>query len=528
MDNTMQYMTAAQAAKPWAFEIPPAPIPEEQITKTVSAELIVVGEGFAGLSTALSAVESGVDTRIVTASSRPTGRGGSVFAAYSKVMERNGYPRVDVENFFLQEFAASGFQVDQRKWYRFYNHSEEAMNWLADLLEANGMEVVLENAMEDDPASPSNFPVGTHAFLSVDQTFAGFGIIQAMKIMETRYLELGGKVDYKTRALRLERENGTSGRITAVIARDTEGSFIRYRASKAVVLATGDFSSNPEMMAKYCPRYAKYFTARQQSYDVGFSSGGLFPGEGHLMALWAGAAWQRTFPNAIMIQGSFVGTHLPYGTHRGLRLNVRGERFSNEDMNAPYTAQSVLLQPEEKAYAIWGTNYAYAMEWHLHGSPRGKAPTPPEEMIARWDKSAEKGDYVKGDTLESVVEQLGLPKETAMAEIERYNAACRAGYDADFHKKAKYLTELKDGPFYGAPINQLYFFTALGGPRTDHLMRICDENDVPLGGLYCVGTLVGDMYANLYTFRVAGQNYGASLTFGYLLGKQIAAEQPEG
>ncbi len=63
------------------------------------------------------------------------GRGGSVFATYSKVMERAGYPRKEPGDFYLQEFASAAFCVDQRKWYRFCNESEEAMNWLIDLVE---------------------------------------------------------------------------------------------------------------------------------------------------------------------------------------------------------------------------------------------------------------------------------------------------------------------------------------------------------------------------------------------------------
>ncbi len=525
MDNSRQYMNAALASQPWEFEIPPDPIKAEQIARTVRADVVVVGEGLAGLTTALSAVQSGLDTLILNAGSHPTGRGGSVFAAYSRVMACKGYPRVDAENFFLQEFAANGFQIDQRKWYQFYNRSEEAMNWLVDILEAGGMEVVLEDGMNDDPASPSDQPVGTHTFLSKHQTFAGFGIVQALKILEQKYLETGGRVLYKTRAVQLERIG--NGRVTAVFAEDADGQIIRCEASRAVVLATGDFSANHEMMSKYCPRFAKYYTAQQKSYDIGFQIGGLYRGEGHQMALWAGAAWQRTYPNAVMIQGSPVCSHLPYGTHRGLRLNVRGERYCNEDMNAPYTAQTVLREPEQKAYAIWGSNYAYDLEWRFHGGQRGQAPADPAAVISRWEESVRRGEFVRGDTIEAVVEQLGLPKETAMAEIEHYNAMCRAGYDADFHKKAKYITELRDGPFYGAPINQFFFFTVLGGPRTDHNLRICDENDEPLGGLYCVGSMVGDMFADLYNFRIAGHNYGASLTFGYLTGKFIAENEPD-
>ena len=50
---------------------------------------------------------------------------------------------------------------------------------------------------------------------------------------------------------------------------------------------------------------------------------------------------------------------------------------------------------------------------------------------------------------------------------------------------------------------------------------ICDANDEPIPGLWCVGSMVGDLYANCYNFRIPGQNYGACLTFGYLTGKWV-------
>ena len=524
MDQS-SYMTAEQANRKWAFEISPPPIPDSEIVDRHGADVIVVGEGFSGLCTALSALESGLSVTIVTGSSRPVGRGGSVFAAYSKVMEREGYPRHEVEDFYLQEFAASGFLVDQRKWYSFFNHSEEAMNWLIDKLEARGYGVVLEDMMDDDPASPSFQPVGTHSFTGNNVKFAGLGIFNALRTLEEEFLVKGGTVVYKTPARRLLRAEGDSGRVCGLIARSEDGTYHRFDAAKAVVLASGDFSANKEMMAKYCPAYAKYFNNKADNYDVGFTSGGLLGGEGHLMALWAGAAWQRTIPNAIMIQGSPVCSHLPYGSHRGLRLNKNGERYCNEDMNAPYTALTVMREPDETAYAIWGTNYAYDLPWRFHGGPRGQANAKPEDVIARWEKDVKAGGTKRGNSILSVVEQLGVPVETTMAEIERYNAFRRDGYDPDFHKKAKYLTEIREGPFYGSLINQFWYFTVLGGPRSNHHMQICDEHDLPLGGLYSVGSMVGDMFSGCYNFRIAGHNYGSSLTFGYLTGKYIAEHE---
>jgi len=519
------YMTAEAASRKWAFEIPPPPIDDSQIAETVEAELVVVGEGLSGLCTALSALEEGVDTLIVTASSRPVGRGGSVAAAYSKIMQAQGYPRQEVENFYLQEFAAASYNIDQGKWYSFYNNSETAMNWLIDMLEADGVQVVLENDNEDDPCSPTNQPVGAHAFIGHGITFAGAGITLALKTLEKNYLSKGGRVAYNTVAKQLVRADGGKGRVTAVIARDRDGRYVRYTAKKAVVLATGDFSANRDMMAKYCPAYAKYFLDKEVNYDVGFVEKGLYRGDGHLMALWAGAAWQRTYPNAPLIQGSRLCSNMPYGAHRGLRVNRNGERFMNEDSNAPYTALAVLREPGETAYAIWGTNYAYDIDWKAHGSVRGSKSIPPEDVIKMWEKEVASGNAVKGDTIREVIEKLGLPVEKTLETVERYNEHCRNGCDADFHKKAKYLQEIRQAPFYGGSIGQYRFFSVLGGPRTNHKMQICNENDEPIGGLYAAGSMIGDMFANCYNFRIAGHNYGCCLTFGYLTGKYIAANE---
>ena len=504
-----------------SFEIAPPPVPEESITGTDAADVVVVGEGLAGLCTALSARQAGSDVLIVTASAGPVARGGSVFASYSRIMAGHGMPRQDLDDFFLEEFAANSFQVDQRKWYTLLDRSEEAMNWLADILEKEGLEVVLEDANEDDHQSPTWQPPGTHAFVGKGVTRAGTGMSLAVAALEKTLLEAGGRVLHGTPAKYLEKENG---RVSAVIARGPDGEYLRLKARKAVVLATGDFSANKEMMARYCPQYAGDFTAAGDNYDVGFAVRGLYRGEGHQIALWAGAAWQRTWPCAAMIQGSRLGTSLPYGSHRGLRLNRRGERYCNEDMNGAYTALTTLREPGGKAFAIWGANYARETVFRAHGGRRDGPDVPPEQVLANWEDQVSKGQLVKGDTVEAVAEALGLPVEATLETVKRSTALCRAGRDEDFHKKPKYLQEIREAPFYGCSLSDRMFFTVLGGPRTNHKMQICDANDEPIPGLWCVGSMVGDMYANCYNFRIPGQNYGACLTFGYLTGRRVMEE----
>ncbi len=497
-------------------------IPGEAVTEEVSADVAVVGEGLAGLCAALSARQAGADTIIVTASSGPVGRGGSVFASYSKVMAERGIPRQDLSDFVLQEFAANSFLIDQRKWYTLIDRSEEAMDWLVDIVRAAGCDAVLEDANEADHNSPTYQPPGTHAFVSKDISRAGIGMPLALKALEERYVSLGGRIIRRSPARLLEK---TGRRVTGLLVQREDGGYIRVRAGKAVILATGDFSADPAMMKKYCPSYAGYFDCRGDNYDVGFSLGGLFRGEGHRLAMWAGAAWQRTWPCAVMVQGSRKGTNLPYGSHRGLRVNNRGERYCNEDMNGAYTALTTMREPGGEAFAIWGSNYARDIRFRAHGGRRDGPDTPPEKVIESWDAMAEQGKIVKADTLEEIISALGLPRERTFETICRYNQMCVEGRDRDFHKKPEYLQQIREAPFYGASLSDRYFFSVMGGPRTNWKMQICDENDEPIPGLYCVGSMVGDMYANCYDFRIPGQNYGAGLTFGYLTGRRVAEEE---
>ena len=66
---------------------PPAPIPEDEITETIENDIIVVGAGMSGLTTAVAAAEQGGKVTLFSASSAPISRGGSNFARNSKVME---------------------------------------------------------------------------------------------------------------------------------------------------------------------------------------------------------------------------------------------------------------------------------------------------------------------------------------------------------------------------------------------------------------------------------------------------------
>lgn len=535
------YQTADTSEKPWSFEIAPDPIPEDQIAETVEADVVVVGAGTSGLITAVSAAEEGLKVAVVSASTKPVARGGSNNAVYCRAMEQANIDKL-TPFMFQKEIFYAGNQVDERKWYAHYNNSETAMNWVSDIMENAGYKVKVEIGT---PGSPTSLYYETCSVgwdygdgMEPDPDIpAGTGMMQPLLVKElARVLteDLGQQIYFQNKGEQLVREDGGTGRVDAVICSRSDGTFAKYVGKKAVVLATGDFSANRDMMYRYAPNYAPYIDDvvydTEPDYDAGFRYGGLFKGDGQRMGLWVGAGWQKIFPNCVM--GGFFGPgpRNLYSNFLGLLVNQNGERFMNENCLSPCAGMNNYGQPGKTVYAIWGKDYAsqekVSGSWNNDTMLEGDLSAVAPQVIASWDEQVETGAMVKGDTLEDVISQLGLPPET-IETTTRYNQLCLDGYDADFHKEASLMHPFGEGPYYGQSSGgMLIFLTVLGGLSTDAHFRVCDKEDKPIPGLFNVGTMVGDMFATNYTFMVEGANYGANcITFGYLTGKYIAENE---
>ncbi len=524
----------------WDFEVAPDPVPEDQITKTYEADIIVIGAGVAGLTCAASATEEGADVILFAASSAPVSRGGSNHGIGTKVQERLGitdYTKDTVTGMMKRELARNGYLVDQKKWWKWANHSAETMNWLIDLMEEQGYTTTLEIGYEDTDGTFTVKP-GSHNWVkAVDGSESGafIGESYVIAMYEQKILDQGGTIHYSTIAQQLVREDDNTGRVSAVIATDPDGNYVKYVGRKAIVMATGDFSANRDMMTKYCGWVAPLLQYNEVDYNAAFMFGGLGPGDGQKMGLWVGAAWQRSLPNAPMIDA--VGP-MPYrqsvSDFSGLLLNKQGKRYSNEDVIFSYGTYAMMMQPDMTRYGIWDTAYAHWFpQWETFGTTivenEGKNATSCDDYLASWDSSVESGTFVKADTLEGLLAQLdGIDAEAALASIERYNELCDAGFDEDFHKDASLMAPVKEGPFYGCKLTMgpANFLCVTGGLRTNENMQVCEEDDTPIEGLYNIGIMAGDCYGNCYNFAICGHNLGMNCnTMAYLLGKDLAAQE---
>jgi succinate dehydrogenase/fumarate reductase flavoprotein subunit len=534
------YMNAAKYAQKWVFEVAPEPIGDSQIVETIEADLVVIGAGTSGLTTANAAAEEGLKVVLISASEAPVSRGGSNNAIYSKAMKALGLPKTSPKE-IEKEIFFSSHKVDAKRWYKFYNSSEMAMDWAIDLMAEAGYEAGVEaGSLTVDSESLYYVPPNAHGWMSAEQRAPGMGQPFYVNYLAERLGALGGEVYFKTIGRQLIRgdvPNGTDGRVTGIIAEHEDGTFTKYVGTKAVVLATGDFSADREMMTKYAPQAVGLVNSEvfdnDVNYDAGFQYGGIYKGDGHKMGLWVGAAWQKTYPNCPMaVPVISPGPQRDEGAHWGLLVDRHGERFMNEYICTDVVAtMTEYIQDKGSVFAIWDTSYAThtgQVTKGLDEAPsvgEGTADGTPEEIIANWEFMVEQGAAVKGATVEEVISQLGLPPAT-IDTVDRYNKMARTGEDTEYYKEPSRLQEIIEGPFYGQASSPGTILTILGGLRTNANQQVCDADDNPLPGLYNVGTMSGDMFAGTYSFMSRGVNLGMNcLTFGYLTGKYIAANE---
>jgi hypothetical protein len=450
-----------------------------------------------------------------------------------------------------------------------------------------------------DPDGTLDVPPSTHNFYNDRDSVGGMPAFSGAPLCAGAYAEhletiTGNKIKYLTKALYLIRgdqnkPDGKEGRVTAVVAEELDNSYNgtgvywKYVARDAVVLATGDFSRDRDMMARYSP-YAYELFKNQLAFDLGpgydmqldFFGGfnGLMDGQGQKMGLWVGAAWQKIFPNAPMINMAVSGpTHAVIDSFWGLNLNVNGKRFHNENINFGFGAYSKINQPGGIAYGIWGANYADTQEhWDQSGcaymddireyDPNftfpgyDGTPTPPatlltpQQLKAQWAAGAQPGigfdgqpapaQYATGATWAALIDDAitkGWPinRANALASIARYHQYAVNKRDEEFQVNPELLYPLYQdasittgdekycGPFYMASSGASTFLCVTGGLRTDEYLQVCEEDDTPIEGLYNTGTMIGDFFAGAYNFGFPGMNLGGTcLTLSYLLGKELA------
>jgi succinate dehydrogenase/fumarate reductase flavoprotein subunit len=523
----------------WSWSTAPADIPADQIVDTIDCDVLVIGSGLAGCCAALSAIEKGVKTIIIEKSTEGTiaGRGLDIAAFHTKYQQELVSQRLLVEPDYRQAVRdwikwAQGRVKEPLLWV-WSKKSGATFDWMYDKVIERGLSCYIWDGYYKGP-DYTELAV-THAFYLTDteeQTFGvsdmtappTYGNAVLVPVLYDLVAEAGGEIHYSMPCVRLIRDD--NGPCTGVIA-GLDGAYTQYNAARGIVIATGDYSGDTEMVQCYAP-FQNYST------DVFFyMPPGVNTGDLHKQVLWIGGAMQKSEPHAST-------THLdPGATSYGfLHVNGEGNRFKNEDVNTQSKSIVKALQPTKKAFTIYDSNGLKAvkeqidnglgggLQWGQLTHPVGrKYNLEAQEQVLRGE--VERGLTFQSDTLEGLAEQMGCNPAVFKTNVERYNELCATGNDVDFGKRAEILVPVETPPFYAGQL-VAGLLTMNGGIRTDVQCRVLDIDDKPIERLYVAGSAAGDFFgAGDYPTSVSGINHGRCVTFGRMAGINAAGGDAE-
>ena len=318
--------------------------------------------------------------------------------------------------------------------------------------------------------------------------------------------KLGVNSFYETTAQDLVLDN--DGRICGLNARDRDGTAMQFHAP-TVVLGSGGFEGNPEMLSHYL--------GPQSIYLRPVARGGYYnKGEGIRMALKVGAAPSGDFGSyhaepvdprsGVAEPAIFI---FPYG----ILVNQEGERFTDE---APATVDAcyegitrqIYRQTDGLAYVI--------LDDKVNDVPN-------KNRAIRTDQPG-----ITADTLTALAERLKIPADALEATVATYNAACREGEfkpleldglstDGLAPKKSNWARPIDRPPYAAYPIISSNVFT-FGGVKVNGDGQVLNTSGDPIGGLYAAGEVIG-LYYRTYT---GSTSVLKGAVFGRLAGRHAA------
>ncbi len=480
------------------------------------ADVLVLGAGIGGLVAAVEASTQGAQVTVLDKMDVIGGTSlqhGGQFCAYGptsvqKQMNVELGPEDTKENYYKLLTYGREDVLNLDLVNLVTEHCNEAVEWALSI-GSKFTAVVNTNALPFLPARP-----WTH-----NSEDGGYGYAQVLK----KNLEAnGGTILLKHRALELI--INPEGEVLGAKV-DADGVTKYFKAKRAVVLATGGFFWNKEMVRQYASRAIDANPYASRPHETG---------DGIKMAQAVGAdlccmEWGGTLaPGTVKpTPDEFWPPRLPGSTQPptrptlnigtstpGIYVTKRGLRFANEALAGSYLGHILAGQEEG---IVWAVFDAAAL-----GDKGGKAVS--QLFEDDIEKEVAAGYVFKADSVRELAEAIGIvPPENLVAQVDRYNAAVAAGSDVEFGKPEQYLATIKQAPFYATQVGK-QLIVGLGGLRTNTNAEILDTQGEPIARLYGVGRVTGGYMAKWYP--TGGSTLGEMTIIGRIAGKNATAWTP--
>ena len=491
-------------------------LPQEKydIAEERDFDVVVVGAGGGGMSAAIRAAQLGMNTvlleqRSVTGGTTLFTEG--LFAVNSHIQKENGKNPPDLGyDLFTTAMDYHHWYADGALFRRYMDKSGENIAWL----ESVGVEFQGTGTMCDNVYNT------WHQYKYEEGQISGRTYVDNLTKAVT---EAGATLVLGSEGVNIiQAEDGT---VTGIIAKE-EDKYIQYNAAKGVILATGGYSDNPDMIREFGKnpdRIDPMGAGGRNGFGINAArqaGGTLAPSPGCLV-FYGGC-----------IPGVMYGTHLycasafqPY-----FWINGNCDRFVNEyyaERNFCFSGNAQSMQ--DRVISI--VTQAQMDNMYENGGTFGcgeyiHAGEPLTQLWEQFQAQKDKGSpHVHGpmETLDDVAAELGLDADKLKASIEKYNGYCANGVDEEFGKDAQYLFPLESGPYYAF---ELYagIFTTVGGMKITPDAQVLDADAKPVPHLYAIGCDAGGIYGDSYDVSICeGSCQGFAVFSGKAAAEHIAA-----
>ncbi|MGD0781067.1 MAG: FAD-dependent oxidoreductase [Dehalococcoidales bacterium] len=481
--------------------------PKNNDIGNLETDLIVIGAGGSGLAAAVAAAEKGIKSIVLEKRGVPGGNsatGGGPFASESPVQKRYGID-APTDDFFKIAMSWSHWKTNPRIVRAFIDKSGDTIRWL----EEKGLKF---------------FPLETRITYHVPEG-EGAGM---MKVLRKGCEDLGVRILVHTQARKIL--TGEDGRITGVLASTKDKEYTI--TTKSVIIATGGYGSNKELLKKYC-----------SSYHDGMEYHGVpNTGDGLLMAIEIGAAVEN--PGTMLLEGPLVHTSVLLKINIAEKrvinvplvalawepylmwVNKSGKRFMAEDAGSPFEGgNAVSRQPDNVCFLLFDSQICQMINERglVKGRPlpnaplefqRGKLPGFEKELQSQ----AVKGRMRIADSWDEIAEWIGTSPEALKATVDEYNIACEYGYDPIFAKDRRNLLPLRTPPYYALRCSSAFLDT-IGGIKINEKMEVIDNQFKPIPGLFAAGVVTGGWEGDTYCYKLLGSARGFALNSGRIAGE---------
>lgn len=446
-----------------------------RVAVNMDADIVIIGAGGAGMTAAIDATQAGKSVILLEKMPYPGGNTtkatGGMNAAETHYQAEQGIE--DSVEQFVEDTMKGGHDLNNRDLVTVMaQNSAAAIDWLDSI---------------GAPLPKVSFSGGaTNKRIHAPEDGSGVGAY-LVTAFRRNLDELGVTVLYDTRATDILTENGAVSGVKA--QSKTQDITI---TTKAVILATGGFGNNEDMIVQYRPDLKGTVTT---------SAPGI-TGDGIVMAQAIGADLvdieQIQLHPTVEQSTSMLITESVRGDG-AILVNQEGKRFTNELLTRDVVSAAELAQPGSYAYIIFDQRL--------------------REGLKATEKYISTGITVQGDTIEDLAAQLDIDPATLAQTLADWNGYVAAQNDPDFGRTTGMEADLSQAPYYAIKIAPGIHHT-MGGVKIDTQARVIDTQGNPIPGLFAAGEVTGGVHGGN---RIGGNAVADIVVFGKVAAQSAIA-----